>query len=435
MIDSKNLPKVLFVTSHAFNHTTGGGVTFSNLFSGWPKDRLATAHNDPLPPETDVCENYFKLGSNELGKWGPFRLLQRASQIHDATRQTGAGETPQIHGGLLTGFRSVLFGTNEFPEKAALSPELEAWIDDFAPQVLYTILGSNGFMDLVELIRARFNLPLVVHIMDDWRTNSHAKGLLAPFRKKKMRRQLGHFMAVADHCMGISDAMCAAYGAEYIRPFKTFHNGIETNTGSTRPTPVKNPGEPFQIFYGGAVLPFAQLQSIIDVCEATACLNDQGMPVRFDIFCPPAMTDPHRKKLLTCDAVHLHPPLPRREDYLATLHNADLLLLPVNFSDETIKFIRYSMPTKVPEMMQSGVPVLVYGPTGVAQVDYACEHGWGYPVSERGVENVVIAIKKLMTEAPLRQQLTAKARQLAEDRHDIKTVRAQFRAALGDAAS
>ena len=435
MTESTDLPKVLFVTSHAFNHTTGGGVTFSNLFSGWPKDRLATLHNDPLPPETDVCENYFKISSNELGKWGPFRLLQSPPQIRSAPQQIAMAETPPFRSGLLTQARSLVFGVNEFPETAKLSPELEAWIDDFAPQVLYTILGGNGFMDLVELIRVRFNLPLVVHIMDDWRTNSHAKGLLAPLRKQKMHRQLNHFMTVASHCMGISDTMCAAYGAEYNRPFETFHNGIETKTGNVRPAADKKPGEPFKIFYGGAVLPFAQLQSIIDVCEATARLNDQGQPVRFDIFCPPAMTDPHREKLLTCDAVHLHPPLPRREDYLATLHDADLLLLPVNFSDETIKFIHYSMPTKVPEMMQSGVPVLVYGPAGVAQVDYACEHGWGYPVTERGVENVAAAIKKLMTEAPLRQQLTAKARQLAEDRHDIKTVRAQFRAALSDAAA
>ena len=39
-------PRILFVTSAAFNGITGGGITFSNLFRGWPQDRLFTVHND-----------------------------------------------------------------------------------------------------------------------------------------------------------------------------------------------------------------------------------------------------------------------------------------------------------------------------------------------------------------------------------------------------
>ncbi|HER27523.1 MAG TPA: hypothetical protein ENI69_10480 [Rhodospirillales bacterium] len=437
MPSPENFPRVLFITSHAFNHSNGGGVTFSNLFSGWPKDRLACVHNDPLPPETDVCERYFRLGTKELGKWGPFSLLQREPLAIATARQPEPktrGATSPISSRLFTGVRSLLFGTNEFPETAFLSPELEAWIENFSPQVLYTILGSNGLMDLIELIRVRFRLPLVVHIMDDWRATSHVGGLLGPLRRKKMQHHLSDFMAIADHRMGISDAMCEAYEAEYGRPFETFHNAIDTEGESTAPIRRRPADGPFKIFYGGAVLPFAQLQSIIDVCQATASLVDRGMPVRFDIFSPPAMTGPHRESLLTCDAVKLHPPMPRRQDYLSAMRNADLLLLPVNFSDETIRFIRYSMPTKVPELMQSGVPTLVYGPCGVAQVDYASGYGWGYTVTERGVGNVVAAIEKISTQEPLRDRLTDRARRLVGERHNIDRVRAQFRAVLADAA-
>ena len=56
-----NLPRVLFITPFAFNSVSGCGVTYSNLFGGWPKDRLATLHDDFLPVATDVCERYYHL--------------------------------------------------------------------------------------------------------------------------------------------------------------------------------------------------------------------------------------------------------------------------------------------------------------------------------------------------------------------------------------
>ena len=437
MTTPETFPCVLFITSHAFNHSNGGGVTFSNLFSGWPKERLATVHNDSIPPENDVCRHYFKLGAKELRKWGPFRLLQRCPPATVELNQAESkplSDRSLISGKAFMGSRSELFGDNEFPETAILSTELEAWIEEFKPQVLYTVLGNNGLMDLIEKIRCRFNLPLVVHIMDDWRTVNHTKGLFAPKRRRKMQRQMAHFISVADCCMGISDSMCVVYEAEYGRVFKTFHNGIETDAGALNPARKKNSDESFKIFYAGAILPYAQLESMIDVCEAVTDLNIQGVPVQFNIVCPPAMIDLYREKLVISDAIHLRPTLASREDYLSAMRAADLLILPVNFSEETINFIRYSMPTKVPEMMQSGVPIFVYGPSEVAQVNYAIEHCWGYIVNERSIEKVVAAIKKLSADSILRNQLVCKARLLASERHDIKTIRTQFQSALADAA-
>ena len=46
----------------------------------------------------------------------------------------------------------------------------------------------------------------------------------------------------------------------------------------------------------------------------------------------------------------------------AKLSSADVLLIPADFSGAGVKFIRYSMPTKVSEYMATGTPVLVVSP-------------------------------------------------------------------------
>ena len=325
MPSPKTFPRILFITSHAFNQSNGGGVTFSNLFTGWPKECLATIHNDPFPTEQDVCEHYYKLSMKELRKWGLFRFLQRdppATVEISELETVSLSNRSLVSGKPFTGLRSLFFGGNEFPETAVLSPELEAWVEEFKPQVLYTILGNNGLMDLIEKVRCRYNLPLVVHIMDDWRKVNYTKGQFSPMRRNKMQRLLSHFISVADCCMGISDSMCKVYGAEYGRDFKTFHNGIETDDGALNSPRQELSEEPFRIFYAGAILPNAQLESMIDVCEAVADLNFQGLPVRFDIFCPSAMINLYKERLRTCDEVHLKPTLISREDYLSRMRAA-----------------------------------------------------------------------------------------------------------------
>ena len=52
-------PKILFITPLAFNKFSGTGITFTNLFKNWPKDRIATVTGDKNPVTKDVCEKYF----------------------------------------------------------------------------------------------------------------------------------------------------------------------------------------------------------------------------------------------------------------------------------------------------------------------------------------------------------------------------------------
>ena len=55
------LPKVL-ILNQPFVTNTGGGITMSNLFSGWDKDKLAvTCLGYILTKEIDpeICNNYY----------------------------------------------------------------------------------------------------------------------------------------------------------------------------------------------------------------------------------------------------------------------------------------------------------------------------------------------------------------------------------------
>jgi glycosyltransferase involved in cell wall biosynthesis len=433
-------PRVLFVTPHAFNHQTGGGVTFTNLFRGWPKAALATVHNDPIPTTDDVCDRYYCLGRAELDVWRPIRLAADAMGIggvRDVTTAPSSGastsKSPAPPPGWMRRARAAL-GAGELPRQAALSPALEAWIADFQPEVLYTILGGNGFMDLVEAIRRRFDLPMVAHMMDDWPSVAHRKGILAPAQRRGTERRLRAAMAVAARRLSICDAMSDAFAARYGAPFQAIQNAVDITLwrALARTDSAASPNG--DLLYVGSIMPHAQLGALIECCAAVARLRQSGRAVTLTIAAPEFQISSVRPLLEIDPAIIIAPPITDDAAFFRRIAAADALLLPVNFDADSVAFIRHSMPTKVPAYLFSGTPILVYGPAEVAQTRYAREASWGLVVDQPDKDTLAHGIARILDDGVLRERLRVTAQHLAAERHDIARVGAEFRTVLTEAA-
>jgi glycosyltransferase involved in cell wall biosynthesis len=420
-------PRVLFLTASAFNHITGGGITFSTLFRGWPQDRLATVHSDPVPTSDDVCNRYYRLGPREVSRWPRGLGAMPRSEAGAA-----AVSVAPSAGGAMRRLKPLLIG-NAWPDSGHLTPALESWIAAFRPEVLYTILGSIGMMELIESVRARFRLPLVVHFMDDWSEQLYRGGLLAPLPRARMRALLRRLVGAAAARLAIGEAMAEAYERRYDAAFTPFQNAIDLDAVPARPDPGPV-ASPCRVLYVGSIFANAQSQSLIDIAHVVARLAASGRPIRLDIHSPAHLAERFRPALEISPAVRLHDTIVDDGAFFRAIAEADILVLPVNFDDESMRLIRYSMPTKLPAYLACGTPVLAYGPRGIAQIDDATRHGWGLVVNARGEEGLVAALTRLAEDAPLRRDLSRRARALADLRHDVRRVRAGFQAALAAAA-
>ncbi len=438
-------PRVLFITPHAFNHLTGGGLTFTNLFRGWPKDRLATVHCDHLPVTTDVCDQYFTLGRSELDVWRPIRwgadvLSWRTATDISSERDAVRSPAPSSAAGIASRpkwterVQSVFFDT-ELPRFARLSPGLEAFIASFRPDVIYTILGSNGVMELIDRVRNRFQLPLVVHVMDDWASSRHRHGLFSSFQRRNMERHLKNLFSAASQRMGIGTAMCEEFERRYGLSFVPFQNAIDLSKWERFARTSGAASGRGDILYIGSVMPNAQLQALEDCCHAVDLLANRGLDASLTIAAPDFQIAQYRERLAIGSAIRLVEPITDDEAFYKRIAAADILLLPVNFDEDSVRFIRYSMPTKVPAYLFSGTPVLAYGPGDIAQTVYASREGWGVVQSARDIPLLAEAIRALLQDEVLRQGLSIRAQAVARENHDQLRVREKFREELAKAAA
>jgi glycosyltransferase involved in cell wall biosynthesis len=106
---------------------------------------------------------------------------------------------------------------------------------------------------------------------------------------------------------------------------------------------------------------------------------------------------------------------------------ADFLLLPYDFTPKSIKYIRYSMPTKAPEYMVSGTPIIIFAPEVTAIVKYARKDEWAKVITENRLSEIKESIKQLITDKELRQHIAQNAIRTAEKNHNSDEVKKQFK--------
>jgi glycosyltransferase involved in cell wall biosynthesis len=418
-------PRILFITPCAFNKISGGGITFSNLFKSWPQECIATVHNDVNPTDDLTCNKYFFLGKNEIFFLGPFKNKSLLPVRSVVANNIDYGNISILNKTIrLT--KHLLFG-NIFPNAGQLTAALESFIEEFQPDIIYTILGSSGIMDIVEQVSDRYKLPVVVHIMDDWISSNYSKGVLSFFERSRVKKRFKRILENAAETIVISDAMKREYEQRYRRPFSVFQNTIDVDKWTHNPkVPAANEKKIFSMVYTGSIFPYAQLDALILACHAVLDLVNSGVQLEFSIYAPEHMSVSLSNMFESQSTIKFFPPLIDDSEYFRTLADADILLLPSNFDKTSLKFIGLSMPTKVPSYLVSGTPILVVGRQDAAQVQYAEEKKWGLVVTEESKTVLGESIRKLLTDKQLSLDLIENAKQSALLYHDEKVIRREF---------
>jgi len=429
---SAELPRVLVVTSNNFNLVNGGGITLTNLFRGWPHDRLANVHEDTLPEEHSVCRTFYRLTEEEIRWVWPFSLIRAwyGRKKQQAISSGGPAPGPDSYGWLSRTKRVMGEGA---PKRARLTPALIEWVETFRPTLLYGFLGSLEQITLIRSLAARFSLPMVVHMMDDWPAVLHTSGLLSPIMGPLIRHELRSVLKDARARLAICDEMCEEYQRRYGYEFRSFQNALDPAQWLPHARNEWHAGAPFIVRYVGSILPDAQKESLGDIARATAGLSNAGRKIQLRIHAPRTDADYLRRLNLPSDALSIEG-LPDAALVPRLLAESDLLVLPYNFDERSARYIRLSLPTKAPAYMMSATPILVYAPADVATARYAAREGWAYVVSTQGGPAVTTALTVLMDDPSLRERLGRQAQTVALARHDAEKVRAAFWDCLAEAS-
>lgn len=424
------LPKVLII-GVPFNNNTGGGITVSNLFKGWDKTKLAVACPGVLISsniDTEICDKYYQIGFGEQKWFFPFNLLQRKYisgpiQFTKKSNEELSIKKSKLREKIIMNFLFPLLhytGLIHIISKINLSVDFCNWLNDYNPDIIYYQTATrNGILFCLSL-QSYLKKPLVFHMMDDWPSVITDKGFLKKYWRRKIDREFRILLDRATILMSISDEMAQEYKIRYNKEFITFHNSINMDFWKKYQKSNYELRKNITILYAGRI-GLGINTSLELIAKAIERVNSElNISIKFILQ---TQTKPlwinNFKSVSHIDFVPYNE-LPK------VFSEADFLLLPYDFSPKSIKFIQYSMPTKAPEYMVSGTPIIIFAPETTAIARNARKNGWAKVVSRNNIEVISEAIKHLIESKELRKKIATNAITMSEEKYNSNIVANQF---------
>ena len=315
----------LVIADYPVGYASGFGETLYNLFSGFPSEKLWSAHPAHVrPAEGKRRAQSIELPSPSRPRWLPRRI--------------GLAYYP-------------LLKVQQFRASRAAVRQLARVVQEHSIRNLLVIPVSPWILSAALALHRQYaKLNLVLYVMDDWQGHHECHRL--PYTRRR-QRLLAEIVQRANVRYAISREMAAHYEESFGKSWDVVHNGVRRDSlpqtnGSSQPRQVLLAGD-VNVFRFDAVIAFAK------AIERHNRRN--GRSIEFTVMGDVA--EQHRASL--SGLVRM---LKRRShsECLEAMKAADMLYLPLAFGEKSSRISRYSLPTKLPEYLAAGRSVFFHAP-------------------------------------------------------------------------
>lgn len=414
--------RVLLVTNDGFSSLNGGSILNRNLFKDYEAGNLLSL---------DSSEQDFIPSPVKRISLIPHVLGLGFRKHADALKSGGAeGSRSSAARSLMRWMMHFLLGDASQPTFPFRLGELHRKVKDFAPDVIYTTMGSYAVHKIVLYLSREMRIPVVIHVMDDWVVAKNNHGLLSLLQGWLIRRTFADLLRVSSLRYVISEGMKSAYEQRYGYRFNVLGNVVEETW--IRKGEIRENREVLSIGYVGSFTDNSQREPIEDVIKALSGLNksDYKYKYRLCLFVTPA-THQYATKCFSDHAdVEVDVAPVEDEDFYRLLGGFDILLLPSSFSGPSREYIKYSIPAKFYSYLAAGVVILYYGDSASEQIRLAIQNKLGLVVTDRSSGAIQDALRRFAEDRIEVQTCLDRQYDFIRRNHDANVIRQAMRRSL-----
>ncbi len=443
MLEHSEYPKVLVIDAMPFSRTTNSGIVKSNLFQGWPSNRLAQIDYSNTRPEFDVCNHYWILKKWDILKGlvgkAPLADLPIPEKIyeyfssgqHDPEYDSRHAIERQLS--VLPLKLRLLIGETIFRLPSLLSAPLRDWIDYFQPDVIFSLISPPTILRTVVKVSQWRNIPIVPYFTDDWITTQYRDDpLLRIWHRRSMQHWFNECLKRSPIVITNCDAMNEEYTRRYGGHFETFMNLVNYSEAACIDQKTNNDGVVRFAFIGS--LEPERWRSLRAIGEALLYLNATGIRGELLIYSFPDHIEKYRTAL-TLEPVMRIMGTASYDQVLEIQRESDVLVHVECFDKAIREYTKYSVSTKITQYMMAGTCIFAYGPGEVASMRCLSDTGAGITVGDENPEVLRTVLSKLITDKDLRQSTVKCAREIVIEKNEGFRQRKKFKQTVIDSCN
>ena len=251
---------------------------------------------------------------------------------------------------------------------------------------VYAFVYSPECMKYAHWIAKKTKVPLVVHLADH-----------SPEFKRSSSIEI---LRGAEKLVCITDEMKSMYERNLGRKFiEVLHNGAE-QACSEMASPSYQPfseHNPFVLCFIGGLFSHLHGDCIEDIFEAVSEIRKKFPWIEFHLYGQRQPAD-FLENLIHANGFTHHGIVMPLEKKFEIMKKAHCFVIPSSFKEEKHQHYRYSFPTKLPELIASGRPILSYGPKETATNRILETNNLGLRIHDRSVEKLVDSLENLVNQ-------------------------------------
>jgi glycosyltransferase involved in cell wall biosynthesis len=432
-------PKVLIIAISRINKQDyfNNGMLLRNLFSNWPREKLAQIYSSGDNGDPGFCARYYRLGPSDRVLGRLFYSLKNEAIESESDHNGFQIESHSTIGNAMQKgniIRSILVdsGIYEFFFKPILSKKMQAWICEFQPDLILAQGYNLTFAWLPLMIHKTLKIPIAFFCSDDWPSYLYLKSNLIPFCLTRrihaiVAKSASKLIQSSKIVFAFGDAMAREYSIRYGKKWITllhtddpsrFLEAIPKRIYSTKVKSILTLGS-FNEF---------RWPLLIDLNECCRRLSLEGFCVRVAVMA--LNIDPvGQKKLNKLEYIDILPD-PGNDELPSYLKGADLLMILESFDEKYVDDIKLSVSSKAHLFMFSKRPIIVYAHERTGVSCYANQYGWAKTVMSRDIDLLTETVKEVLSNDALAYEMTARSFSVAISRHSRAIMQNRFLSAI-----
>lgn len=388
MENIKNI-KILIINGQSLYKNNATGITLESIFLDWPNENIFELY---LWENFNSRNTKFKIKSMLIPKdifplMYVFNNIKRGKQ----NRLNSNNQPNKINYGVKI-FNDIKFTIKFFLEyfiNLKRSHKMLKDIEEFNPNIIYTLGNSIQAMRLSLKLSEIYKLPIVVHYMDNWRETIMNQGFLSFYINKKKTKLIESLEKRMNVGLTISSLMASEYKLKYKKNYKVIMNSpLIINLINSN---IKIENENKKIIYAGG-LHLERYKSLLEIEKVVCKLNEKGYSFQIEIYTN--IDDLNNYSSLFNKNTTMFYSYVDQNKLFEIYKTAMFFAHVESFEQSIIKYTKYSISTKIPEYMIFGRPILCYAPSEIAVSKYIKDHSIG--VCNDNLNDLELSILKLI---------------------------------------
>lgn len=409
--------KVLIISHNPLSTFESMGKTLLETTKAFKKEELTQLFIYPSIPNVDRCNSYYRITDKDVLKsFYKFKVKGKVIEPNlDINSNFEDEKDEKIYRNqknkkpLKMCLRDTMWHMSRWYNK-----DLKKWLEKEKPDCILAAPGSAKLLYNIAIkISKKLNIPIYSYLCDEFYFLGKRKGLLAKYQLFLQRKKIKtYYTKYVKHVFCICDNLANLYSKEFNVECSTVYTG--SSIGVSEKT--KDILSINNISFLGNVrcnryLPLADIGRCID------CINEKNKTnITLSIY-----TGEKNKEILdsfnSIKCIKLKG-FVTGDAFLTALYDSDVLIHTESFGSVMKDIVKNSISTKIADSLASGIPVLAYGPEGLASIDYLKANNVAFCITKE--EELMDGLSKLVDSSNLSiiNSLSQNALKLARKNHD-----------------